>query len=154
MVKLSAGLLMFRTVNGRIELLLVHPGGPFWKNRDEGAWSIPKGEYTEQEDPLHAAEREFAEETGFTPRGPYIPLDPIRLKSGKRVVAWAFEGDGDPDQVKSNTFRCEWPPRSGQWQEFPEVDRAAWFSFSEAQLKIHPEQVPFLEQLRRLRNAE
>ncbi len=154
MAKASAGLLMYRTVNGQIEVFLVHPGGPFWKNRDQGAWSIPKGEYTEDEDPLDAAQREFQEETGFAARGPYSPLEPIRLKSGKRVLAWAFAGDGDPGRVKSNSFRLEWPPKSGQWADFPEVDRAAWFSLSEARLKIHPEQISFLEQLKKSKGAE
>lgn len=152
MAKMSAGLLMYRAVDGQIQIFLVHPGGPFWRNKDQGAWSIPKGEYTEDEDPLTAAQREFTEETGFTARGPYLPLNPIRLKSGKRVLAWAFQGDGDPGQVTSNNFQLEWPPRSGQFRDFPEVDRAAWFSLQEARVKIHPEQVSFLEQLEKLTN--
>ena len=138
---------MFRTLNGQIEVLLVHPGGPFWKNKDIGAWSIPKGEFADDEEPLDAARREFEEETGFKPGGLYLALQSIKLKSGKRVLAWAFEGDCDASQVRSNTFKLEWPPKSGEWRDFPEVDRAAWFSIQEARLKIHPEQVAFLEQL-------
>jgi len=144
---------MFRSLNGQIEVLLVHPGGPFWKNKDIGAWSIPKGEFTDDEEPLDAARREFEEETGFKPGGGYLPLQPIKLKSGKRVLAWAFEGDCDASQVRSNTFKLQWPPKSGEWRDFPEVDRAAWFSVEEARLKIHPEQVAFLEQLIRDRES-
>lgn len=144
---------MYRAMNGQLEVFLVHPGGPFWKSKDVGAWSIPKGEFTEEEDALDAARREFEEETGFKPEGSYVPLAPIKLKSGKRVAAWAFKGDCEASQVRSNTFRLEWPPKSGEWRDFPEVDRAAWFSLEEARLKIHPEQVAFLEQLVRVHES-
>ena len=113
MAKASAGLLMYREGNGQLEVFLVHPGGPFWKNKDTGAWSIPKGEFTDQEDPLDAARREFEEETGFQPLGRYMPLAPIKLKSGKRVLAWAFEGDCEASEVRRH-FRLEWPPKSGK----------------------------------------
>ena len=125
--KPSAGLLMFRRCGGAPEVLLVHPGGPFWTKRDLGAWSIPKGEFAPDEDPLAAARREFEEETGIAPAGEFIPLTPRRQPSGKLVHAWAFEADCDPATIVSNTFEIEWPPGSGRRQAFPEVDRAAWF---------------------------
>src|SRR5437660_1699230 len=127
MPKESAGLLMFRIRNGKLELLLVHPGGPFWKNKDRGAWSIPKGEIQPGEDALTAARREFAEELGFTPEGNFTALTPIRQKGGKRVQVWAFESDCDLSAVKSNTFQMEFPPHSGRMQDFPEIDRAEFF---------------------------
>lgn len=147
MPKISAGLLMYRVCNGAIEVLLVHPGGPFWRNKDKGAWSIPKGEIEADEDALSAAQREFQEETGIQPRGPFIPLESVTLKSRKVVQAWAFEGDCDPATIKSNTFTLEWPPRSGKMQEVPEIDKAAFWRLNEARLKINPAQVAFLDRL-------
>ncbi len=140
---------MYRVHKGATEVLLVHPGGPFWAGKDEGIWSIPKGEFTD-EDPLDAAKREFQEETGFAASGAFRPLDPIRQTGGKRVFAWAVEGDCDAGAVKSNTFRMEWPPHSGQWKTFPEVDRAAWFSLPQAKEKILKSQRPLLDQLERM----
>lgn len=149
MPKQSAGLLLFRKPSGRLEVLLVHPGGPFWANKDEGAWSIPKGEPSGDEDPLAAAKREFREETGFPPPdGEMLPLSPLRQAGGKLVLAWAAECDLDPAGLKSDTFSLEWPPRSGKRQEFPEIDRAAWFGIEEAERKIVQGQVGFLAQLR------
>ncbi|NOX53874.1 MAG: NUDIX domain-containing protein [Planctomycetes bacterium] len=150
MAKISAGLVMYRIHRGRPEFLLVHPGGPFFKNKDEGAWSIPKGEVDPGEDLLAAAQREFREELGLEPQGPFLPLEPIRQKSGKRVYAWAFEGDCDPSRIRSNTFTMEWPPKSGRRVEFPEIDRAAFFDLDIACKKILPAQRPLLEQLFRL----
>jgi predicted NUDIX family NTP pyrophosphohydrolase len=147
-MKKSSGLLLYREVSGPLEVLLVHPGGPFWAKKDEGAWSIPKGELEADEDPLSAAKREFTEETGFTPEGETIRLEPIRQASGKLVYAWALEADFDPAGLKSNNFSLEWPPKSGRHQEFPEVDRAAWFTLDEARQKISKGQVGFLDQLR------
>jgi predicted NUDIX family NTP pyrophosphohydrolase len=147
MAKKSAGLLMYRKREGRIEVLLVHPGGPFWAKKDERAWSIPKGEYSAEEDPLEAAKREFKEETGFTAEGDFKQLKPIIQPSGKEVIAWAFEGDCDPAKCKSNTFSMEWPPHSGKQQEFPEIDKAEWFTTDVAKKKILRGQIPFLEQL-------
>jgi predicted NUDIX family NTP pyrophosphohydrolase len=145
--KKSAGLLLFREVADRLEVLLVHPGGPFWARKDQGAWSIPKGEFEEGEEPLSAAKREFEEETGFAPDGAVIPLEPLRQPSGKLIYAWAMQHDLDPARVRSNTFSMEWPPKSGRYQEFPEVDRAAWFSVEEARGKILKGQAVFLAQL-------
>ncbi len=142
----SAGLLMYRRRNGLLEFLLVHPGGPFWKNKDAGAWTIPKGEIQSAEEPLQAARREFAEELGFEPKGQFAELTPIRQKSGKLVRAWAFEGDCDPESCRSNTFEIEWPPRSGRRQAFPEVDRVGFFRLEEARQKINPAQVALLEE--------
>src|SRR6059036_3245168 len=127
MAKTSAGLLMFRLRDGEPEVLLVHPGGPFWAKKDEGAWSIPKGEFEAGEDPLEASRRELEEETGIVARGTFVPLGSARQKSGKLVHAWALEQDADAASIRSNTFTLEWPPRSGHMREFPEVDRAAWF---------------------------
>ena len=149
MSKASAGLLMFRRRNNALEVLLAHPGGPFWKKKDLGAWSIPKGEIQPGEEPLAAARREFAEELGFTPEGDFIPLNPIQQKGGKRVQVWAFEGDCDPARVKSNTFQMEWPPRSGRMQDFPEIDRVAFFQLNEAKVRINPAQIGCLEELKR-----
>jgi predicted NUDIX family NTP pyrophosphohydrolase len=149
-MKKSAGLLLFRDAAGRREVLLVHPGGPFWAKKDAGAWSIPKGEIGEGEDPLAAAKREFEEETGTRPTGEAIALEPRRQPGGKLVHAWAMRGDLDPATVTSTTFSMEWPPRSGRRQEFPEVDRAAWFSLDEARAKILKGQAPFLDDLERV----
>lgn len=140
---------MFREISGSLEVLLVHPGGPFWAKKDLGAWSIPKGEFEEDEDPLSAARREFKEEMGLTADGEVIPLEPLRQPGGKLVYAWAMKWDLDPSQVKSNTFSMEWPAKSGQQKEFPEVDRAAWFDIETARAKILKGQAPFLDQLRR-----
>jgi predicted NUDIX family NTP pyrophosphohydrolase len=146
MAKESAGLLMFRRAKEGLEFLLVHPGGPFWSNKDKGAWSIPKGELREGEQALAAAQREFKEETGLDPVGPFLELKPIRQKNGKTVRAWAFEGDCDPSQLTSGTFSLEWPPRSGRVCEFPEVDRAEFFRAEEATEKINPAQLDLLIQ--------
>ena len=136
MAKQSAGLLMFRVQRGQLEVFLAHLGGPFWAGKDHGAWSIPKGEISEGEDLLDAAQREFAEETGCRATDPFIPLTPVTQRGGKRVHAWAVEGDCDPAQLRSNTFSIEWPPKSGRRQEFPEVDRAEWFTITVALEKI------------------
>jgi predicted NUDIX family NTP pyrophosphohydrolase len=147
MPKRSAGLLIYRRHGASLEIFLVHPGGPFWKNKDAGAWSVPKGEYTDAEDPLAAAGREFEEETGFTAAGPFLPLGEVRQAGGKIVTVWAMEGSFDPAQLRSNTFLLEWPPRSGRQVEFPEVDRAKWFSLAEAREKLLSGQLPFLDRL-------
>jgi predicted NUDIX family NTP pyrophosphohydrolase len=149
MPKVSAGLVLYRVRNGKLEFLLVHPGGPLWKNKDAGVWSIPKGELEAEEDPLAAAKREFAEELGFQPEGRFVELTPIKQKSGKVVHAWAFEGDCDGTRITSNTFTMEWPPRSGCIGEFPEVDQAAFFSLDQARIKINPAQIALLEELER-----
>jgi predicted NUDIX family NTP pyrophosphohydrolase len=144
----SAGLLLFRGAGPGLEVLLVHPGGPFWAKREEGAWSIPKGECEEGEDPRDAAWREFGEELGSpAPEGDAFELGEVRQKAGKTVVAWAIAGDLDPEQITSNTFEMEWPPRSGRSQQFPEVDRAGWFSLPEARERINPAQVMLLDRL-------
>ena len=147
--KLSVGLLLYRLRAGQLEFLLVHPGGPFWKNKDAGAWSIPKGELEDNEDPLAGARREFAEEIGFAPQGQFIELAPVKQKAGKVIRAWAVEGDCDPGQIHSNTFSLEWPPRSGQRVEFPEVDQAAFFTLEEAKTKINLAQLPLLQETAR-----
>lgn len=148
MAKLSAGLLLYRRRGEWLEVFLVHPGGPFWKNKDAGAWSLPKGEYEPDEDAMDAARREFREETGFeAPGGEWMPLGEIRQASGKVVTAWAAEGDCAAEEIWSNTFAMEWPPRSGRRQEFPEVDRAGWFSLAEARTKMVAGQVEFLDRL-------
>ncbi len=147
MPRRSAGLLMYRRSGGTLEVLLVHPGGPFWMKKDAGAWSIPKGEYEAGEEALAAAAREFQEETGLAARGPYTPLTPIRQQGGKVVEAWAFEGDCDAESLKSTTFSLEWPRGSGRRQEFPEVDRAGWFGLDEARRKILPAQAALLDEL-------
>jgi len=146
----SAGLLFFRQSGGATEVFLVHPGGPFWARKDDGAWSIPKGEFAEGEEPLDAAKREFWEETGSQAEGDFQPLDPVRQPSGKLVYAWAVRGDIDPAAVRSNNFSMEWPKGSGKMREFPEVDRAGWFSFIVARRKLLKGQVPFLDQLERM----
>jgi len=147
MPKRSAGLLMYRRRDDRLEVLLAHPGGPFWVKKDQGAWSIPKGEYDLDEDPLVAAKREFEEESGVVPQGDFISLGEIKQAGGKLVTAWAVEGDCDASTLKSNTFSMEWPPRSGRMTEFPEVDRWAWFSVEEAGEKILAGQKVFFEKL-------
>jgi predicted NUDIX family NTP pyrophosphohydrolase len=146
----SAGLLMFRRRAGGVEVLLAHPGGPYWARRDESAWTLPKGEYDDPEPPLAAACREFAEETGYPCQPPYLPLGEVRLASGKRVTAWAFEGDADPAALRCNDFEMEWPPRSGQRRRFPEIDRVAWFGLPEAGRKLLPAQAPLLDALERV----
>lgn len=153
MPKKSAGLLCFRKGSDGPEVLLVHPGGPFWAKRDDGAWSIPKGEIEPDEDPLMAARREFEEETGFQAVGDPIPLDPLRQSGGKLVFAWAMRGDCDPSRLKSNTFSMEWPPKSGTKREFPEVDRAAWFPIETARRKILKGQAPLIAELEVKLNA-
>jgi predicted NUDIX family NTP pyrophosphohydrolase len=146
-MKQSAGLLLFRRRKGELEVLLVHPGGPFWTRKDLGAWTIPKGEQHEGEDPLETAKREFAEETGFSVEGHFMALGSVRQAGGKVVTAWALEADVDPSAIKSNTFRLEWPPRTGTFQEFPEVDRADWFSLHDAHLKLLAAQRDLLNRL-------
>ena len=150
MAKTSAGLLVFRIKQKRLEVFLVHPGGPFWKKKDTGAWSIPKGEFEAPEQPLDAAIREFEEETGFSVKGEFIPLTPVKQPGGKIVYAWAIEGDFDAAKVNSNTFTITWPPGSGKKQQFPEIDRADWFDIPDAIEKILKGQIPLLEELRKL----
>ncbi len=150
----SAGILLFRRAGGSVEVFLVHPGGPFFRNKDAGVWSIPKGELNEGEAALDAARREFLEETGFPPEGRFLPLSPVRQASGKVVQAWAVEGDFDPALLRSNTFEREWPPGSGRLQRFPEVDRAAWFSPKEATRRINSGQVPLIGELLALIGAD
>ena len=147
MPRISAGLLMYRIKNGATEFLLAHPGGPYFVNKDEGAWSIPKGEPDADEDLLLTAQREFEEETGLKPTGPFIPLQPIKQKGGKIVHAWAFEGDCDPTAVISNLFTMEWPPHSGQQMEFSEIDRAEFFDLTTARAKIKAGQEALVEEL-------
>ena len=147
MPKQSAGILLYRNINSQLQVFLVHPGGPFFKNKDAGAWSIPKGEFEDDEDPQLAAKREFLEETGQSVDGDFIKLSPIKLKSGKTVYAWAVEGDIDHSTIVSNLFEIEWPPRSGKMASFPEVDRAAWFDVAEAMLKVNEAQVRLIEEL-------
>ena len=150
MTKRSAGLLMYRRRGSDLEVFLVHPGGPFWARKDLGAWSIPKGEYTEEEQGIDAAKREFVEETGFPVAGELLELGAVTQPGGKRVTAWAFEGDCDPKQLHSNTFSMEWPPRSGRQMDFPEVDRGGWYSLEKARELLNAGQQPFLD---RLKNA-
>jgi predicted NUDIX family NTP pyrophosphohydrolase len=147
MAKVSAGLLMYRVCDGELQVLLVHPGGPFWQNKDEGVWTFPRGEVADDEDELAAAKREFHEETGLKPHGPFVPLGSVRNKSGKTIYAWAFEGDCDPRAIRSNTFTLEWPPRSGKKQEFPEIDRAEFFELTTAEKKLRSAEVPLLRAL-------
>jgi predicted NUDIX family NTP pyrophosphohydrolase len=145
--KISAGLLLFRRGRTGLEVFLAHPGGPFWAKRDAGVWSIPKGLLDEGEEPLAAACREFEEETGIQPRGPFQPLGSVVQKAGKAVHAWAWEGDADPGLVKSNAVRTEWPTGSGRWLSFPEVDRCAWFDLTTARQKMIPAQAEFISRL-------
>lgn len=145
--KKSAGILPYRIHNKKVEVLLAHPGGPFWKNKDDGAWSIVKGEYNDEEKPLSAAKREWQEETGMKISGKFISLKPVRQKSGKDIIAWAVEADVDATEIKSNSFEIEWPPKSGKKQSFPEIDKAAWFTLDEASEKINPAQAALLVEL-------
>lgn len=138
---------MYRRSKHQLEVFLIHPGGPYWFKKDLGVWSIPKGEYTEEEPAIDAAQREFKEETGFQPKAPFLELGDVRQPGGKLVTAWAFEGDCDPKDLRSNTFTLEWPPRSGKQVEFPEVDRGAWYSTEAARERINRGQVPFLDRL-------
>jgi len=144
--KTTAGLLLYRR-HGELEIFLVHPGGPFWAKKDAGTWSLPKGEIGEGEDPLEAAKREFTEETGFSIDGDFRPLAPVKQSGGKVVHAWAIEADCDPAQVRSNLFSMEWPPKSGQKKDFPEVDRAQWFNIPEARKRILVAQIGLIDQL-------
>jgi predicted NUDIX family NTP pyrophosphohydrolase len=146
--RLSAGLLMYRVRGETLEVLLVHLGGPFWTRKDQ--WFIPKGALEAGEEELTAAMREFAEETGITPKPPFLKLGSVQHKSGKRVIAWAFAGDADPSAMRSNTFRMEWPPRSGKFQEFPEIERAEFFDEETARAKMHPAECEFLPRLQRI----
>ena len=147
MPKKSAGLLLYRRRRGSLEVFLVHPGGPFWPKKDDGAWSIPKGEFSAGENPLDAAKREFREETGLVAEGEYLPLKPIRQRGGKIVYAWAVLSHFEPAAVNSNTFSMEWPRGSGTMRKFPEVDRAGWFTIDWARRKILKSQLNLLEQL-------
>jgi predicted NUDIX family NTP pyrophosphohydrolase len=153
--KTSAGLLLYRvTANEELQVLLVHPGGPFYAKKDLGAWSIPKGEIDEGEDLLRAAYRELSEETGFVADGPAIELGQVKQKSGKIVHAWAVQGDADVTRLRSNEFELEWPPKSGKLRSFPEVDRAEWFDVDEARRRINPAQEPFLDALEALQTED
>lgn len=155
MPSISAGLLMYRQGrDGKLQVLLVHPGGPFWTNKDDGAWTIPKGEVNTGEDLLATAKREFAEETGVAPTGEFRPLGPVKQKGGKTVHAWALEGDLDTAAIRSNTFTMEWPPRSGKRVEFPEIDRAAFFDLATARKKINPAQAAWFDQLETMLNDQ
>lgn len=147
MAKKSAGLIMYRFKDSGLQILLVHPGGPFWSKKDDASWSIPKGEYTDEEDPFDVAKREFNEETGYEANGHFIPLTPIKQPSKKIISAWAFEGDCDASNIKSNTFTMEWPPHSGKQAEFPEIDRAGWFPVPVAKKKLLKGQIGFIHQL-------
>lgn len=150
----SAGLLVYRNQAQELQVFLVHPGGPFWAGKDAGAWSIPKGEFSDDEEPLAAAKREFTEETGQTITGNFIELKPVKQKAGKLVYAWAVEADVDADNIFSNTFKMEYPYKSGKWITVPEVDKAAWFSVEEARQKINPAQAALLDDLMTKRNHE
>lgn len=147
MPKQSAGILMYRLDNGFLEVLIVHPGGPLWSKKDEGVWSIPKGEFLPGEDPLEHARREFEEELGSPVTGEFIRLKPVRQSGGKLVHAFAVEGDLDTDTIVSNTFSMEWPPRSGRMQDFPEIDRAEWCDVATAHKRLNPAQTAFLDEL-------
>jgi len=147
MKKQSAGILLYRKKNNSLEVLLAHPGGPLWAKKDEGVWTIPKGEFGDEENPLEAAKREFREETGFDISGHFIELTPVRQKSGKLVYAWAVEGDLDVLKIVSNTFELEWPPKSGRKQSFPEIDRAQWFGIDTAKKKMNERQVVWIDEL-------
>lgn len=150
MPKQSAGILLYRNINSQLQVFLVHPGGPFFKNKDAGAWSIPKGEFDNDENPLAAAKREFLEETGQAIEGDFIKLSPVKLKSGKTIYAWAVKGDIDHETIVSNLFEIERPPKSGKIAAFPEIDRAAWFDVEEAVVKINAGQVGLVEELREI----
>jgi len=148
MAKQSAGLLVYRERLGQLEFLLVHPGGPFFKKKDAGAWTIPKGELLPNEEPFQAARRECQEELGFEPTGSFIPLSPVKQKAGKIIHPWAVLADWDTSRLRSNSFSLEWPPRSGKVQEFPEVDQAAYFDLATAEIKINPAQISLLHELK------
>ena len=150
--KISAGMLLFRRLNGKLELFLAHPGGPFWNRQEEGTWTIPKGIVEEGEEEIAAARREFREETGIEPVPPFLPLGSIRQKAGKTVHAWAWEGDADPATVTSNLMRIEWPRGSGRFQSYPEVDRCAWFPPDLARQKINAAQADLIDRLEQLRD--
>jgi predicted NUDIX family NTP pyrophosphohydrolase len=150
-MKRSAGVLAYRFTH-ELQVFLVHPGGPFFKNKDAGTWTIPKGEILEDEEPLAAAQREFREETGFSVSGDFKELTPIKQKGGKVVLAWAIEKDFDETKVVSNTFQIEWPPKSSKMQTFPEVDKAGWFSIDKAKEKVNPAQVDFIDEIFRITN--
>jgi predicted NUDIX family NTP pyrophosphohydrolase len=154
MPRTSAGILMYRRRSDGIEVLLVHPGGPFWARKDVGAWSIPKGEPNGEEDLLTTARREFTEEIGVEIPGPFHPLAPVTQKAGKVVHAWAVEGDVDTTKVKSTTMRIEWPPKSGRYIQVPEIDRAEFFDLGTARMKINPAQVPLIDELLNLLEPE
>jgi predicted NUDIX family NTP pyrophosphohydrolase len=154
MAKESAGLLMYRRLQGVAQVLLVHPGGPYWAKKDRGAWTIPKGEIEQGEDAFAAARREFEEETGFRPEGDFRQLNPVSLKSRKTVYAWAFEGNCDTGALRSAAFTMEWPPHSGKEQEFPEVDRAEWLRLEEAKEKIQVGQRGFIDEFERIISGE
>jgi predicted NUDIX family NTP pyrophosphohydrolase len=147
MTKQSAGILLYRFKNKMPEFFLVHPGGPFWAKKDDGAWSIPKGEFTDEESALDAARREFKEEIGIELEGNFLELTPIKQKSGKTVFGWALQYDFDPSTIVSNTFEIEWPPKSGKMKSFPEVDRGEWFGIQKAKEKINAAQVPLIDEL-------
>jgi predicted NUDIX family NTP pyrophosphohydrolase len=148
MPKLSAGILVYRVKNKTVEVFLCHPGGPFYKNKDNGVWTIPKGEFDKDEEPFTAAKREFKEETGQDIEGDFIPMRPVKYKDGRKIVyAWAVQGDIDASKIKSKTFPLEWPPSSGKFVEVPEIDRADWFTIEIAQQKILPSLSPFLNDL-------
>jgi predicted NUDIX family NTP pyrophosphohydrolase len=149
-VKRSAGLLLYRSAGPALQCLLAHPGGPFWARKDHGAWMVPKGELGSGEDPLEGARREFEEETGMAPAGPFLPLGEVRQKGGKTVLAWAVPGEFDPVVLRSNMVEMEWPPRSGRLLSFPEIDRVEWFSLEEARGRILAAQAPFLDRLAEL----
>ena len=153
MAKTSAGLILYRMQHGKLEVLLVHPGGPFWSKKDDGAWFIPKGEVEAGEEPLAGAKREFEEETGLKPEGDFLALGSVKQKSGKTIHAWAFEGDCDPAALKSNTFTIEWPPKSGRQREFPEIDQGGFFTVAQAKEKMHPVEFPLLLRLQGLKQS-
>lgn len=146
----SAGLLLYRRSQNGLEIFLAHPGGPFWKAKESGAWTIPKGVIDPEEDPLDAARREFTEETGIEPQGPFVPLGSIRQRAGKTIHAWAWEGDADANSTTSNEMRTEWPRGSGRWITFPEVDRCAWFGSVTAKARINPAQAELIDRLEAL----
>jgi predicted NUDIX family NTP pyrophosphohydrolase len=150
----SAGLILYKREAGALRVLLAHPGGPFWAKKDRGAWSIPKGLVESGEEPLDAAIREFREETGFGAEGSYLPLGEVAQRGGKRVEAWAVEGDCDPASIKPGMFEMEWPPRSGRMAQFPEIDRIAWFTLAEARERILAAQLPFIDRLEEKLNGE
>jgi predicted NUDIX family NTP pyrophosphohydrolase len=154
MPRRSAGLLMYRIKDAAVQVLLAHPGGPYFVNKDDGDWSIPKGEPGPDEDLFLTAQREFEEETGLKPSGPFVPLKPVKQKGGKVVHAWAFVGDCDPVAIKSNTFTMEWPPRSGQQMEFPEIDRAEFFDLATARRKLKSGQVGLIDELEMILNRK